>query len=129
MPGNALIVARTWLASPLGWAGLAILVALTPARAATGSYPRLEAAFNVAAAIADPFDHVAADVRVQFVAPDGRINSLPAFFDGGTTWPFYLVAGEGYVPLDGLTLAPAAVVKAKNNSSGQNFTNMYACYW
>jgi len=36
-------------------------------------------------AITDPFDY-SNDVRVQIIQPDSTTISLPAFFDGGTTW-------------------------------------------
>lgn len=63
-----------------------LLACLNSASAANGVYAKLEAAFTVATAIPDPFDFIAADVRVQVIAPDCTTNSLPAFFDGGTTW-------------------------------------------
>ncbi|MGH7967333.1 MAG: hypothetical protein ACREIC_01260, partial [Limisphaerales bacterium] len=34
----------------------------------------------------DPFDYTVTDVQVQILQPDGTTVSLPAFFDGGTTW-------------------------------------------
>jgi hypothetical protein len=51
-----------------------------------GVYPGLEASFSIASLATDPFDYTATDVRVQFAQPDQSTISLPAFFDGGTTW-------------------------------------------
>jgi hypothetical protein len=53
---------------------------------AQGTYPKIEAAFNITNLATDPFDYTVTDVRVQIVQPDNSIVSLPAFFDGGTTW-------------------------------------------
>jgi hypothetical protein len=52
---------------------------------AQATYPKIEAAFTVNTPIADPFDY-SNDVRVLIVQPDATTVSLPAFFDGGTTW-------------------------------------------
>src|ERR1017187_7561059 len=52
---------------------------------AQGTYPKIEAAFTINTPIADPFDY-SNDVRVLIVQPDATTISLPAFFDGGTTW-------------------------------------------
>jgi len=52
---------------------------------AQGTYPKIEASFTVNTPIADPFDY-SNDVRVLIVQPDTTTISLPAFFDGGTTW-------------------------------------------
>jgi hypothetical protein len=52
---------------------------------AQGTYPKIEASFTVSTPIADPFDY-SNDVRVLIVQPDTSTISLPAFFDGGTTW-------------------------------------------
>ena len=49
-------------------------------------YPKIDAAFNITSLATDPFDYTQTDVRVQIAQPDGTTNSLPAFFDGGTTW-------------------------------------------
>lgn len=45
-----------------------------------------ETAFQLPNLTGDPFDFTANDVRAQIRQPDGKILSLPAFFDGGTTW-------------------------------------------
>jgi hypothetical protein len=52
---------------------------------AQGTFPKIEASFTVNTPIADPFDY-SNDVRVLIVQPNASTISLPAFFDGGTTW-------------------------------------------
>jgi hypothetical protein len=64
---------------------MALLFSLTKIPA-QGTYARIEAAFNVTNLTTDPFDYTATDVRVQIRQPDDSTVSLPAFFDGGTTW-------------------------------------------
>src|ERR1700720_2864826 len=82
-------------------------------------YPKIEASFAITNSINDPFDYTQTDVRVQIVQPDGTTNSLPAFFDGGTTWRvrhtpvlpgFYHVAGFAMngQPLAANNLQPAS---------------------
>jgi Domain of unknown function (DUF5060) len=53
---------------------------------AQGTYPKIEASFNITSLATDPFDYTVTDVRVQILQPDNSTISLPAFFDGGTTW-------------------------------------------
>jgi len=53
---------------------------------AQGTYPKIEASFNISNLTTDPFDYTVTDVRVQILQPDNSIATLPAFFDGGTTW-------------------------------------------
>src|SRR5258707_10108686 len=53
---------------------------------ASGVYPHLEASFAITNLATDPFDFTLTDVRVQIAQPDNTTLSLPAFFDGGTTW-------------------------------------------
>ena len=53
---------------------------------AQGTYPKIEASFNIANLTTDPFDYTVTDVRVQILQPDNSLVSLPAFFDGGTMW-------------------------------------------
>ncbi|HEX4053063.1 MAG TPA: DUF5060 domain-containing protein [Tepidisphaeraceae bacterium] len=57
-----------------------------PILAASGTYQRLEAAFNLPQVHGNPFDFTQNDVKVTFVNPDGSQVTLPAFFDGGQTW-------------------------------------------
>src|SRR6516162_9052651 len=65
---------------------LALFLNCVPAMIhAQGTYPKIEASFTVNTPIADPFDY-SNDVRVLLVQPDTSTLSLPAFFDGGTTW-------------------------------------------
>ncbi|HWD21439.1 MAG TPA: DUF5060 domain-containing protein, partial [Verrucomicrobiae bacterium] len=76
------------------------------------TYPKLEASFTVGSLGAiNPFDYTVADIRVTVGQPDGTTLSLPAFFDGGTTWRVrhtptmtgvYTVRG---ITLNGQTLA------------------------
>lgn len=53
---------------------------------AQGTYPKIEASFNITSLATDPFDYTVTDVRVEILQPDNSTISLPAFFDGGTTW-------------------------------------------
>ncbi|MGA9776981.1 MAG: DUF5060 domain-containing protein [Limisphaerales bacterium] len=65
---------------------LAIFSICVPAQIhAQSTYPKIEASFTVNTPIADPFDY-SNDVRVLMVQPDAGTISLPAFFDGGSTW-------------------------------------------
>ena len=50
------------------------------------AYPKIEVAFEWPNFRGDPFDYLGHDVRVRVAAPDGALVSLPAFFDGGSTW-------------------------------------------
>src|SRR5438552_2527066 len=50
------------------------------------SYAKIEASFAITNLATDPFDYTVTDVRVQIIQPDSSTISLPAFFDGGTTW-------------------------------------------
>jgi hypothetical protein len=60
----------------------------TPVSAATysQSYPRIETTFIVPNLNSDPFDYEKTDVRVRFRRVGGATVTVPAFFDGGTTW-------------------------------------------
>jgi hypothetical protein len=53
---------------------------------AQGTYPKIEASFNITNLTTDPFDYTVTDVRVQILQPDNSTVLLPAFFDGATTW-------------------------------------------
>lgn len=50
------------------------------------AYPMIESAFELPGLSGDPFDYAANNVRAGIRRPDGTLISLPAFFDGGTTW-------------------------------------------
>jgi hypothetical protein len=56
------------------------------AGAGGGTYAKLEASFELPQMRGNPFDFTANDVKVTFAGPDGRDVTVPAFFDGGTTW-------------------------------------------
>ena len=58
----------------------------TCAKAAGGTYQKLEAAFELPQVQGNPFDFMQNDVKVSFAGPDGSEATLPAFFDGGQTW-------------------------------------------
>ena len=49
-------------------------------------YPKIEASFSITNLATDPFDYTVTDVRAQIQLPDSSTISLPAFYDGGTTW-------------------------------------------
>lgn len=53
---------------------------------ARGSYPKVEASFELPDIQGNPFDYTENDVLVTFSTPDGRSVRVPAFFDGGKTW-------------------------------------------
>lgn len=57
-----------------------------PAWGAGGTYPMLEAAFELPQVKGNPFDFTQNDVLVTFVGPDGSESTRPAFFDGHQTW-------------------------------------------
>jgi hypothetical protein len=59
-----------------------LLSALTSA----GTFGRIEARFELPDVKGNPFDFEVNDVRVTLASPDGKTITLPAFFDGGTTW-------------------------------------------
>jgi hypothetical protein len=66
---------------------VSLTLGLTDSARAIGElYPRIEASFALTNVVADPFDYTVADVRVQIAQPDSTVVSVPAFFDGGTTW-------------------------------------------
>ena len=75
----------------------------------TGTYPRLEASFTIASLATDPFDYAATDVKVQLQLPDTSTVSLPAFFDGGSTWRVrHTPRKAGLHTITGITLNGAA---------------------
>jgi hypothetical protein len=53
---------------------------------AGGSHPMLQTSFDIPVITGNPFDLSQNDVRVTFKAPNGITGTIPAFFDGGTTW-------------------------------------------
>lgn len=52
----------------------------------TRSFARIETSFHVARLGGDPLDFEKNDVRAQIRLPDGKVLSLPAFFDGDDVW-------------------------------------------
>jgi len=83
----------------------------TPAKIpAQGTYPKIEASFNIASLATDPFDYTVTDVRAQILQPDSTVISLPAFFDGGTTWRVrHTPAMAGVYSVQGVTLNGAPI--------------------
>jgi Domain of unknown function (DUF5060) len=72
---------------------------------AQGTYSKIEASFNITNLATDPFDYTVTDVRVQILQPDNSTVSLPAFFDGGTTWRVrHTPVMAGTYSVSGLTL-------------------------
>lgn len=70
-----------------------------------GVYSRSEASFAVTNLTSDPFDYTVTDVRAQILQPDGSTVSLPAFYDGGTTWRVRHTPGmAGLYQVTGVTL-------------------------
>ncbi|MFZ0826265.1 MAG: DUF5060 domain-containing protein [Verrucomicrobiia bacterium] len=77
---------------------------------AQGTYPKIEASFNITSLATDPFDYTATDVRVQMLRPDNSTVLLPAFFDGGTTWRVrYTPTIPGAYSIQGVTLNGAPI--------------------
>jgi hypothetical protein len=112
-------ICRAWLAACVGVSlrlKLPLLLlaawALGNCAQAVGTYDRLEASCTITTAILDPFDYLAGDVRVQLVTPGGSIESLPAFYDGGSTWRVrHTPPSPGQYSIAGVTLngAPLSV--------------------
>lgn len=53
------------------------------------AYSKIEASFNITGISTDPvvlFDYAQTDVKVAISQPDSSTVTLPAFYDGGTTW-------------------------------------------
>ncbi|HEV2437879.1 MAG TPA: DUF5060 domain-containing protein, partial [Verrucomicrobiae bacterium] len=99
---------------------LALLFICVPAQIyAQGTYPKIEASFTVNTPIADPFDY-SNDVRVLMVQPDASTISLPAFFDGGTTWRVrHTPTMAGVYSISNITL----------NGSPLSFSNLTPASW
>jgi hypothetical protein len=59
------------------------------ASAQGATYSKIEASFNVTGISTNPavlFDYTQTDVKVTIAQPDSSTVTLPAFYDGGTTW-------------------------------------------
>ena len=77
---------------------------LSPASLRAGVYPRIEGSFSITNLATDPFDYTVTDVRVQIQQPDSSVVSLPAFFDGGTTWRVrHMPTAPGLYQVTGVT--------------------------
>ena len=51
------------------------------------TYPRLNGAMSISTlGSANPYDFTQVDVRVALQQPDGSVFTIPAFYDGDTTW-------------------------------------------
>jgi hypothetical protein len=87
---------------------LAVLCSCCLASLASGqgaAWSKIEASFTLAGLATDPFDYTVTDVRVQIVQPDLSVLSLPAFFDGGTTWRVrHTPMAPGLYQISGVTL-------------------------
>ena len=95
-----------------------LLCALLPSSQAA-VYSRIEASFNISGLTTDPFDYTVTDVHVQLVQPDTSTLSLPAFFDGGTTWRVrHTPTTLGFHQVAGVTLngQPLTVSNLQPNS-------------
>jgi len=96
-------------------AAVCVFLGCSP-RAAFGTgaaWPKLEASFNLNGLTTDAFDYTQTDVMVQISQPDGSVISLPAFFDGGTTWRVRHTPGAtGPYRVTGVTLNGSAITPA-----------------
>jgi hypothetical protein len=93
---------------------------------AQATYPKIEAAFTVSSPIADPFDY-SNDVRVLIVRPDATTISLPAFFDGGTTWRVrHTPTQAGTYSISNITLNGSALAYANLQPSAWTVTGFPA---
>ena len=82
-----------------------LLCCVLPRVSAQGTYSKIEASFNITSLATDPFDYTVTDVRVHILQPDNSTVSLPAFFDGGTTWRVrHTPAMAGTYAITGITL-------------------------
>src|SRR5215831_15561618 len=97
-------LARSAFSFRLSLVGLVALATLSPGFLRAGVYPRIEASFAITNLSTDPFDYTLTDVRVQIQQPDSSIMSLPAFFDGGTTWRVrHMPTAPGLYQVTGVT--------------------------
>ena len=98
--------------------------ARTGAVSGRGSYPKLEATFELPDAKGNPFDFTANDVLVTFTTADGRSIKVPAFFDGEKTWKARYtpdMTGKhtvGGVSLNGKPATPEKMEKREFDVSG-----------
>ena len=104
MPDSSPRVSSLYFFLTIRALGLGVgLLALGSVRADV--YPKIEASFSITNLATDPFDYTQTDVRVQISQPDSTTASLPAFFDGGTTWRVrHTPSIAGLYQVTGLTL-------------------------
>ncbi len=78
------------------------------ASAQGAAYSKIEAAFNITGISTDPavlFDYLQTDVSVSILQPDSTTATLPAFYDGGTTWRVrHTPTQPGNYQISGITL-------------------------
>ncbi len=87
---------------------------------AQGNYSKIEASFNITNLTTDPFDYTVTDVRVKIQQPDTSTVTLPAFFDGGTTWRVrHMPTMPGAYSVTGVTL----------NGSARTVNNLQPASW
>jgi hypothetical protein len=100
----------------------AVLLGVTSTTPAVGggTYPLIEASFNLTGLATDPFDYAATDVRVQITQPDTSTVLLPAFFNGGSTWKVrHTPALPGAYKITGITL----------NGASASYTSLQPTNW
>ena len=102
---------------------LLLVAAGTADLRAQGAYPYIEASFDVNGLSSNPavlFDYTQTDIRVQVLQPDNSAISLPAFYDGGTTWRVrHTPMQAGVYQITGITL----------NGSPLSVTNLQPATW
>src|SRR5258705_118132 len=97
---------------------LVALAILSPGLLWAGVYPRIEGSFAITNLATGPFDYTQTDVRVQIQQPDSSTLSLPAFFDGGTTWRVrHAPMTAGLYQVTGVTLNGQAISVSLQPSS------------
>lgn len=62
------------------------LVGCTSAWGEPGSYAHIAVRFDLSGISGNPFDFTENDVLVELTGPGNRTFTVPAYFDGGTTW-------------------------------------------
>lgn len=78
---------------------------LLASSAFANTFPRIEAKFDLPNIAGNPFDFTVNDVRATLAGPDGKSVTLPAFFDGGTTWKVrHAPTAAGKWTVSGVTL-------------------------
>ena len=81
-----------------------------------GTCAPIEAAFELPGLLGNPFDYAVNDVHVRFVCPDDGTTSVPAFYDGGSTWRVrYSPRLPGRYAIQQVTLNGKPVERAKPN--------------